>query len=150
MSGPSQRDKAIADHRFSASAAAILFSAGAWAVGLSAFAGMPLWKAAGWAVGLSILSAMLLTGLGGGAASELPSTRRQRFVFVQPWLIAVAFQGTTLYWLSRSARLSILATLLGVGFSVLHWPSEARIRRWRQLDAQDTQDQASGQEEPPR
>ena len=122
--------KAIADYRFNAGCGSTLLSTGAWALGLRALAGLPLWQACAWAATLALLTGMLLKGLGGGDRVP-PRSVREKLTFVQPWLIAVAFQGSTIYWIGRSVRLSGLTVLLGLGFTLLHWPGNARVEAWR-------------------
>ncbi|MGD8863714.1 MAG: hypothetical protein PVI30_27105 [Myxococcales bacterium] len=124
-------------------ARALLLLAGAWVLGLRTMAGR------GWIA--SILIA-LATAMAGATVHRMllprdarpPSTFRERFALVQPWLIAVAVAGGLLYWLGGSPRVSFWATVLGVAFTLLSWPSARAVEAWHRLGIAPEDDRALG------
>jgi hypothetical protein len=122
---------------------ALLLLAGAWVLGLRVMA------ARGWIAAVLIA---LATAVAAAAVHRMllprdarpPSTLRERFALVQPWLIAVAATGGLLYWLGGSPRVSFWATVLGLAFTPLSWPSARAAAAWRRLGVAPEDDRALG------
>ncbi|MDH5671138.1 MAG: hypothetical protein OEZ06_03255 [Myxococcales bacterium] len=108
----------------------IVLLAGAWLLGLRMMEGL------GWGRSLAVA---LAVGLSSSALHRLllrkddapPATTRERFALVQPWIISVAVQGALLGLLSGSGRLSFWATLLGLAFTRMMWPTAAAVAAWK-------------------
>jgi hypothetical protein len=135
----SRRARAIRADLTAAGRRALLLLAGGWLIGIRATVGMGWVRALLVVLAVAVASA-LLHGMLLPRQARMPQSARDRFALVQPWLLTVALQGALLYWLCGSPRLSFWATVLGLAFTMLTWPTRRALEAWRALDLADMDD----------